>query len=177
MELSKLNFERHDSCDALTASIMSLPSSDRRERRFTCAKDETLWLPITTLSHVYILVAGRIEIRAADVDGGYIRPQTLDPGQMFGYLCFCSHRLEPMATEACALTKSTLLRASADSFEKALSHSSLIATHLLSALCAEASAAHERVRMLAMRNARKRLLTLLYDLYPRPRRFYGVPRS
>jgi CRP-like cAMP-binding protein len=72
-----------------------------------------------------------------------------------------------MATEACALTKSTLLRTSADAFEKALKHSSLIATHLLSAVCAKASAADERVRMLAIHNARKRLLTLLNDLYLR----------
>jgi CRP-like cAMP-binding protein len=167
MELSKLHFEHHDSCEALTASIMSLPSSDRRERRLTCARNETLWLPSSTPSHVYVLMEGRIEIKASSADGRYTRLQTVDPGQMFGYLCFCSHRLEPMATEACALTKSTLLRTSAGTFEKALRHSSLIATHLLSAVCAKASAADERVRMLAIHNARKRLLTLLYDLYLR----------
>ena len=170
MELSKLHFEHHDSCEALTASIMSLPSSDRRERRFTCAQNETLWLPSSTPSHVYVLVEGRIEVRANDADGRYTRLQTVDPGQMFGYLCFCSHRFEPMATEACALTKSTLLRTSADTFEKALRHSSLIATHLLSAVCAKASAADERIRMLAIHNARKRLLTLLSDLYLRQNR-------
>jgi CRP-like cAMP-binding protein len=160
MELSKLHFEHHDSCEALTASIMSLPSSDRRERRFTCARNETLWLPSSTPSHVYVLVDGRIEIRATDADGRYTRLQTIDPGQMFGYLCFCSH----------SLTKSTLLRTSADTFEKALRHSSLIATNLLSAVCAKASAADERVRMLAIRDARKRLLTLMHDLYLRQKR-------
>ena len=170
MELSKLHFEHHDSCEALTASIMSLPSSDRRERRITYAQNETLWLPSSTPSHVYVVLEGRIEIRAAAADGRYTRLQTVDPGQMFGYLCFCSHRLEPMATEASALTKCTLLRTSADTFEKALRHSPLIATHLLSAVCAKASAADERVRMLAIHNARKRLLTLLNDLYLRQNR-------
>jgi CRP-like cAMP-binding protein len=144
---------------------MSLPGSDRRERRFTCAQNKTLWLLSSTPSHVYVLVEGRIEISATDADGRCTRLQTVDPGQMFGYLCFCSHRFEPMATEARALTMSTLLRTSADTFEKALKHSSLIATHLLSAVCAKASVADERVRMLAIHNARKRLLTLLYDLY------------
>jgi CRP-like cAMP-binding protein len=86
---------------------------------------------------------------------------------MFGHLCFCSHRDEPIATEACALAKSTLLRTSTDTFEKALRDSPLIATHLLAAVCAKASAADERVRMLAIHNARKRLLTLLSDLYHR----------
>ena len=167
MELSNLHFEHHHSCEALTASIMSLPSSDRRERRLTCAQNEMLWLPSSTPSHVYVLMEGRIEIRASDADGRSTRLQTVEPGQMFGYLCFCSHRSEPMATEACALMKSTLLRTSADAFEKALRHSSLIATHLLSAVCVKASAADERVRMLAIHNARKRLLTLLYDLYRR----------
>ena len=170
MELSKLDFEHHDSCEALTASIMSLASSDRRERRFTCAQNETLWLPSSTPSHVYVLMQGRIEIRAAGADGRSTRLQTVEPGQMFGYLCFCSHRSEPMATEAFALTKSTLLRTSADSFAKALRQSSLIATHLLSAVCVKASVADERVRMLAIHNARKRLLTLLYDLYLRQNR-------
>jgi CRP-like cAMP-binding protein len=170
MELSKLHFEHHDSCEALTASIMSLPSSDRRERRFTCAQNEMLWLPSSTPSHVYVLVEGRIEIRAIDADGRYTRLQTVDAGQMLGHLCSCSHRLEPMATEARALTKSTLLRTSADTFEKALRDSSLIATHLLSAVCAKASTADKRVRMLAIHNARKRLLTLLYDLYHRQNR-------
>ena len=170
MELSKLDFEHHDSCEALTASIMSLASSDRRERRFTCAQNETLWLPSSIPSHVYVLMQGRIEIRAAGADGRSTRLQTVEPGQMFGYLCFCSYRSEPMATEACAMTKSTLLRTSADSFAKALRQSSLIATHLLSAVCVKASAADERVRMLAIHNARKRLLTLLYDLYLRQNR-------
>lgn len=170
MELSKLNFDHHDSCEALTASIMSLPSSDRREQHVSCAQNETLWLPSSTPSHVYVLVEGRIEIRASAADGRYTRLQTVDPGQIFGHLCFCSYRSEPMATEACALTKSTLLRTSADTFEKALKHNSLIATHLLSAVCAKASAADERVRMLAIHNARKRLLTLLHDLYLRQNR-------
>lgn len=173
MELSKLHFEHHDSCEALTASIMSLPSSDRHERRFTCAQNERLWLPSSTPNHVYILVEGRVEIRATDADGRFTRLQTVSPGQMFGHLCFCSHRFEPMATEACTLTKSTLLRTSSDIFEQALKHSSLIATHLLSAVCAKASAADERVRMLAIHNARKRLLTLLYDLYLRQNRKYS----
>jgi CRP/FNR family transcriptional regulator, cyclic AMP receptor protein len=177
MELSKLHFEHHDSCEALTASIMSLPSSDRRERRFTCAQNGTLWVPSSTPSHVYVLLEGRIEIRAADADGRYTRLQMVDPGQMFGHLCFCSQRLEPMATEAFALTKSTLLRTSVDSFAKALRQSSLIATHLLSAVCAKAAAADERVRMLAIHNARKRLLTLLHDLYSRQNRQGSQPEA
>jgi CRP-like cAMP-binding protein len=127
MELSKLHFQDLDSCEVLTASIMSLPSSDRRERRVVCAQNETVWFPSSTPSHVYVLVDGRIEIRTSATDGRYTRLQTIDPGQMFGYLCFCSHRSEAMATEACALTTSTLLRTSTDTFEKALRHSSLIA--------------------------------------------------
>ena len=170
MELSKLHFESHDSCEALTASIMSLPGSDRRERRITYAQNEALWLPSSTPNQVYVLMEGRIEIRAVGADGRSTRLQTVEPGQMFGYLCFCSHRSEPMATEACALAKSTLLRTSADSFGRALRQSSLIATHLLSAVCVKASAADERVRMLAVHNARKRLLTLLHDLYFRQNR-------
>jgi hypothetical protein len=42
MELSKLHFDDGNSCEALTASIMSLPSSDRRERRVTYAQNEML---------------------------------------------------------------------------------------------------------------------------------------
>jgi len=177
MELSKLHLEHHVSCEALTASIMSLPSTDRRERRVSCVQNETLWLPSSTPSHVYVLVEGRIEIRAAAADGRYTRLQTVEPGQIFGHLCFCSHRTDPMATEACALTKSTLLRTSTDTFEKALKHSSLIATHLLSAVCAKASAADERVRMLSIHNARKRLLTLLHDLYLRQNREGSKPEA
>jgi len=118
---------------------------------------------------------GRIEIRAAGADGRYTRLQTVDPGQMFGYLCFCSQRSEPMATEAYALTKSTVLRTSAATFAEAIKQSPLIATHLLSAVCVKASAADERVRMLAIHNARKRLLTLLHDLYFRQKREDAIP--
>jgi hypothetical protein len=87
MELSKLHFEDHDSGEALTASIMSLPSSDRRERRVTCAQNETAWFPSSTPSHVYVLVEGRIEIRASATDGRYTRRYR----EIEGQLTYCGH--------------------------------------------------------------------------------------
>ena len=68
----------------------------------------------------FTLKSGRVEITETNRKGKSTLVRIVEPGQMFGYLCFCPHRNEPRGTEARAITSSVAYRAGYKNFKAVL---------------------------------------------------------
>ena len=164
MKLDEIILLEHDSCDALTATILELPPALRREKVIDLRIGNVLWLPDDRPQHVYLLQTGKVEIRETSLSGKSVLLQTVKPGEIFGYLCFCGHRNEPIGTEARVAIPGTVRRTSYRDFSSAVAHSASVATRLTEALCSRLSSAERRNRILTIHNASRRLATLLHRL-------------
>ena len=161
MNLLDIALEDHQECEALTEAILDVPELQRCARRLSYAAGEAIWSGATRPEHVYLLTGGKVRISADDAEGRRAEVETIEPGQVFGYLCFCSHRNEPVGTEARAVVASSAVRTSLEVFARAARRSSQLSSLLTQALCVRAAESHARARLLAIRSARHRLLTLL----------------
>ena len=164
MKLDDLTFPEHGSCDALTATILDLPPALRREKVIDLQIGNVLWTPDDRPQYVYLLETGKVEVRATTPSGKSVLLETVRPGEIFGYLCFCSHRSEPHGTEARVAASGTVRRTSYQEFNSAVARSASVAARLTEALCSRVSNAERRHRILTIHNASKRLATLLHQL-------------
>lgn len=164
MELNNISFTSHESCDALTSSILEMPGASRREKRKVLRNGQILWTPIDRPKQVFVLENGRIEVTETNRSGKSAVMQIVRPGEIFGYLCFCDHRLEAHGTEARATIASSVLVTDYEAFRVALNRSSTLAVRLTEALCGRVVEAERRIRVLAIHDAKKRLATLLHQL-------------
>jgi CRP-like cAMP-binding protein len=158
-------FLSHHECDVLTSAAAEHIEPNREMGRLkTYVKNACLWLADDVPERVYLLRSGRIEIASIDSQGIQELIRIVEPGELFGELCFCAHRREPLGTVARALTKSTVAEGSYDDFRRSLSSGARSATRLLETFCRRVADMERRTRVLACRDARKRLAMALIDL-------------
>jgi CRP/FNR family cyclic AMP-dependent transcriptional regulator len=158
-------FLSHHECDVLTsAAAEDLERNPDVGRVRTYAKNACLWLSDDRLKRVYLLKSGRIEIASISSQRVQELIRIVEPGELFGELCFCAHRLEPLGTVARALTKSIVAEGSYVDFQRPLSSGATSATRLLETFCRRVADMERRTRVLACRDARKRLAMALIDL-------------
>ena len=157
-------FLSHHECDVLTSAAAEHIERNRDMGHLrTYVKNACLWLADDCPERVYLLTSGRIEIASIDSQGAQELIRIVEPGELFGELCFCDHRREPVGTVARALTKSTVAEGSYDDFRRSLS-STRSATRLLETFCRRVADMERRTRVLACRDARKRLAMAIIDL-------------
>jgi CRP-like cAMP-binding protein len=158
-------FLSHHECDVLTSAAAEDLEHNRDVGRVrTYLKNACLWLADDCPERVYLLKSGRIEIASIDSHGVQELIRIVEPGELFGELCFCAHRREPLGTVARTLTKSTVAEGSYADFQRSLSSSAGTATRLLETFCRRVADMERRTRVLACRDARKRLAMALVDL-------------
>jgi CRP-like cAMP-binding protein len=158
-------FLSHHECDVLTSAAAEHIERNREMGRLrTYARNACLWLADDLPKRVYLLRTGRIEIASIDSQGVQELIQIVEPGELFGELCFCAHRREPLGTVARALTESSVAEGSYDDFRRSLSSGAGSATRLLETFCRRIADMERRTRVLACRDARKRLAMALIDL-------------
>jgi CRP/FNR family transcriptional regulator, cyclic AMP receptor protein len=159
-------FLSHDECDALSFAagqqIHQRGAGTGRAR--TYAANRCIWLADDLPERVYLLQSGRIEISAIDADGAQSVLRVVEPGELFGELCFCAHRNEHLGTIARALTKSTVIENSYEAFARSLRYEDGSAARLLETFCHRVADMERRTRVLTCRNARKRVALALIDL-------------
>jgi CRP/FNR family transcriptional regulator, cyclic AMP receptor protein len=164
MNLDAFHFDQHSSCESLTASIASLPRPQECEKPIVFQESEFIWLATDAPLHLYTLKSGRVEITETNRKGKSTLVRIVEPGQMFGYLCFCPHRDEPRGTEARAISSSVAYRTGYKNFKAVLSKDPSAVSRLVENLCLRSFEADRRASMLAIHDAKKRLATLLLQL-------------
>jgi CRP/FNR family cyclic AMP-dependent transcriptional regulator len=164
MDLDAFHFDQHRSCESLTASIAALPRPQECEKPIIFQENEFIWMATDRPSHLYTLKSGRVEITETNRRGRSTLVRMVEPGQMFGYLCFCPHRNEARGTEARTITASVVYRTGYKNFKKVLSKDPSAVSRLVENLCLRSSEADRRAGMLAIHDAKKRLATLLHQL-------------
>jgi CRP-like cAMP-binding protein len=158
-------FLSHHECDVLTSTAADHVERNREMGRLrTYGKNSCLWLADDFPKRIYLLRSGRIEIASIDSQGVQELIRIVEPGELFGELCFCAHRREPLGTIARALTTSTVTEGSYADFQRSLSSGARSATRLLESFCRRVADMERRTRVLACRDARKRLAMALIDL-------------
>ena len=164
MDLNAIELADHGACEVLTGTAISLGLASRAQRRVKLRTGQTLWHAADTPAYVYTLEPGRVEITETDRQGRLRLCRVVEPGEMFGYLCFCSHRFEPMETEARATCPSEVQRNGREEFRRRLAHDEGARARLLETLCARVSESNRRASMLAIHDAQRRLATLLLQM-------------
>lgn len=163
-------FLSHYECDVLTSAAAEQIESNQIQgnpetgRLRTYVKNACVWLPDDVAERIYLLKSGRIEIASTDARGGQELIRIVEPGELFGELCFCTHKREPLGTVARALTKSIVVEGSYDDIRRSMSGGGTSATRLLETFCRRVADMERRTRVLACRDARKRLAMALIDL-------------
>ena len=159
-------FLSHDECDALSFAagkqIQQRGTVAGRVRTYTA--NGCIWLADDLPERIYLLQSGRVEISAINAEGAQSVLRIVEPGELFGELCFCAHRGEHLGTVARALTKSAVIENSYDTFACSLRYEDGSAARLLETFCRRVADMERRTRMLTCHNARKRVALALIDL-------------
>ena len=159
-------FLSHDECDALSFAagkqLQQPGAGTGRARTYTA--NNCIWFTDDLPERIYLLQSGRVEIAAIDSGGTQSVLRIVEPGELFGELCFCAHRNEHHGTVARALIKSAVIENSYDTFAHSVRYEDGTAARLLETFCRRIADMERRTRVLTCRNARKRVALALIDL-------------
>lgn len=159
------DFASHDQCEILRDTVLEQLALDLPGGRLhSYPKDACLWLAEDRPERVYLLRSGRVEIFTAAADGTNEVLRVVEQGELFGDLCFCWHRYAPLETTARALVRAQTVEHSYPSFVRSLQGNIESTNKLLATLCHRVAEMERRTRVLACRDARKRLAMALVDL-------------
>jgi CRP/FNR family cyclic AMP-dependent transcriptional regulator len=159
-------FLSHDECDVLSfAAGQQVTDRGRSAGRVkTYLANGCLWLADDLPERIYLLRSGRVEISTIDADGTQSVLRIVECGELFGELCLCTYRSEPLGTVARAQVKSTVVEISYEEFAYTLRHEDGSTTKLLETFCRRVADMERRTRVLTCRSSRKRLAWTLIDL-------------
>jgi CRP-like cAMP-binding protein len=130
-----------------------------RPRRYPAGS--SVWTPDRVADRLFGLLSGRVQITSVEANGRERLLRTIEPGDTFGELCFCSHRDEPCGTTAQALASSTVIEISYEIFSTLLRRNPGLMTRVVGMFCIRLAEAEERARILAFHDAKQRLGWLL----------------
>lgn len=157
------HFHVHGECRVLTESVMEhLPGAPQRGKARRVAKGTLVYAMGDPTGEVFFLRKGRIAISVVSPDGRERRLQTVEPGEMFGELCFCDIRTRQ--DQATALVDSDVVSLRMDDLLDALIATPDGTAALLGTLCARVSDAQAQIQRLAFHSAPQRIGLLLLAL-------------
>jgi CRP/FNR family transcriptional regulator, cyclic AMP receptor protein len=163
-----LHLPSHDACETLTAVVSEHALAENRTpRRKHYASGSAIWTPADLPDRVFRLHAGRVHIVAVNREGHEQLYRTVAPGELFGEMCFCSHRHEPHGTVARCLGRSDVSATSFTDFKRALREDASQIDAVIQTFCGRVTDAERRVQVLACRDARERLARLLLHIAQR----------
>lgn len=155
-------FRDHEHCEVLTSTLgTSLVEGAQWGRRRHVGAGHYLWMPDDLPTGIYLLESGGVEIMTIDHDGAETILQRLLPGQVFGEVCFCEYRYQPVNTFARTRTASEIREGSFVDFEKSMRRDPTLTIRLLETFCVRLSQAESRSRILGIRDGRARLIEAL----------------
>src|SRR5262245_6220492 len=115
-----MRLESHEGCEALTGTVVesTLSASDARARRY--GDGRAIWTPADLPDRVFRLKSGRVQILVVNADGREDLYRSIEPGEVFGEMCFCGYRHEPHGSEARSIGPSEVWATSYTEFRKHL---------------------------------------------------------
>ena len=170
----RLHFSSHAVCEVLTSSVadLSLPETGRAKSR-QYASGSAVWNPSDLPDRVFRLRSGCVHIVMLNAEGQEHLYRAVAPGELFGEMCFCSHRHEPHGTMARSLGRSEVWATSYDDFRRGIREDLSLVDSVIQTFCGRVAEAEQRVKILACNDARERLARLLLHL-ARPKTMTGT---
>ncbi len=159
-----LDFPDHHHCQAFTRALREhLPRQSSWGRLRQYPARSFLWLDHEVTHQLCLLTAGRVEVLHFSPDGVETLLQVVQPGELFGELCFCPNRAHPHGVNARAAVASEVLEfhLAHPTGQHSLLRDPLFSAKLLEAFCRKLTTAEQRLRILALRDARARILAAL----------------
>lgn len=147
----------------LTESVVEHMSEvPHRVRTRRVAKGQLVYAMGDPTGHVFFLRRGKIAISVVSNDGREHRLGTVEPGEMFGELCFCDIRARQ--DQAVALVASEVVAIQMDDLLDALTATPRGVAVLLGTLCARLADAQAQIQRLAFHTVPQRVGLLLLSL-------------
>ena len=160
-------FESHNSCQVLTTTVAPDAQPDVGVAQTRVPSGGTLWNPSDLPDAVFRLHSGRMHILTVAENGDEHIVRVVQEGEIFGEICFCSHRHEPHGTIARSIGASLVSATNYVKLRQELRQDSGLADSIIEAFCRRVSDSEERQRILACRDARERIARLLIHLASR----------
>jgi CRP/FNR family cyclic AMP-dependent transcriptional regulator len=157
------HFHEHRECRVLTETVLQhLPGAPERGTVRRVTRGDLVYAMGDPTGDVFFLRRGRVAISMISPDGRERRLMTVEPGEMFGELCFCNVRARP--EQAAALAASEIVPMRMDDLLDAILASRDGTTAMLGTLCARVSEAQEQILRLAFHTVPQRIGLLLLSL-------------
>lgn len=160
-----LQFKSHRECDTLTALVNDYfsryPNMGHRSRH---KKGAFVWNQGTRDHAIHILQRGQVLIVLNGSDGCEVILRVINPGELFGELCFCSKRQQFRENSARAATEIESLQLHYADFVTYLRKTPLALESFTLRLCERLAEAECRIEALSHRRAEARLGRLLLQL-------------
>jgi CRP/FNR family cyclic AMP-dependent transcriptional regulator len=155
----------HRPCIALTGlTVQHLPRDGSLGRVRRYRKDSDIWQPADAADRIYFLELGKIAIIACDAEGREFIMRSVEIGDPFGELCFCSVTDGRRHSFSRALVDSNVIEITYDDIYAFLQDNRPALVALTYTFCIRLSAAEERVDALMHRGAEGRLGRVLVSL-------------
>ncbi|RBL88342.1 Crp/Fnr family transcriptional regulator [Chitinophaga flava] len=151
--IDKWNFRSESVLTDLPPEVYELLMAHREERKYR--KNEILFREGAFPSGIFYIVSGKVKKYKADKDGREQIVYLAHSGQLLGYHAVLSEERYP--DTAAAIEDSTIAFISKEDFLRALDHSPLFTTRLLTALSHEFAVLVNNLTMFAQKTVRERL--------------------
>ncbi|MDR7522453.1 MAG: Crp/Fnr family transcriptional regulator [Armatimonadota bacterium] len=156
-------FYAHHECRVLTESVMEhLPGPPARGRVVRVPRGELVYAMGDPTGVVFFLRRGRVAISVLSPAGREQRLQVVEPGEMFGELCFCNVRARQ--DQATALADCEVVAMRMDDLLAALMATPEGTAAVLGTLCARLADAQALIQRLAFHTVPQRIGLLLLGL-------------
>lgn len=155
----------HQDCRILTGLVYdSLPPERALGPAHHVAKGEFFWTFDTARHDVFFVKRGQVAILLSDSVGCEVIVRIVQPGELFGELCFCSLRNKPRENCAQAVVNSEVIRMDLSEFLTYLRQDHDALEAFTFTFCKRLADAESRIEVLSHRGAEARLGRLLLHL-------------
>ena len=125
---------------------LSLPETGRAKSR-QYANGSAVWNPSDLPDRVFRLRSGCVHIVMLNAEGQEHLYRAVAPGELFGEMCFCSHRHEPHGTMARSLGRSEVWATSYDDFRRGIREDLSLVDSVIQTFCGRVAEAEQRVKI------------------------------
>ncbi len=155
----------HRSCQALTGiTVQHIPRDGSLGRVRRYSKGTEIWQPADAADRIFFLQLGKVAIIACDAEGREFIMRSVQAGDPFGELCFCSVTDSRRHSFSRALVDSSVVEINHEDLYTFLQKDRPALVALTYTFCTRLSAAEERVDALMHREAEGRLGRVLVSL-------------
>lgn len=161
--IAHLHFRAHRECRVLTEAVLQhLPDAPTAGVSRRLARGEAAYVMGDPTGTTFFVKSGQIVLSVLSPQGQEHRLRTVQPGEMFGELCFCDVRSRQ--EQAVAVEHSEIVAYDADELLSAILRSPEGTAAMLGTMCARISEAEDQIQRLALHTAPERIGLLLLSL-------------